>query len=96
MYVINEAGSGAINLDRCASIGFGTNDQTGEAVLLVQDGSMNYPLASGGDRPQRAMEAVMKALQSGKRVIDLHDLLGTKPNITIPSSIIIPPNGGKG
>jgi hypothetical protein len=96
MYVVNEEGSGAINLDRCSFVGFGANPETGEAVLFAQDGPISYPLASGGDRPKRAIEAVFKAFNAGRRVVDLNDLLGAKPNLTIPTGgIIRPPNGGR-
>lgn len=95
MFVITEEGNGAINLDRCTWMGLAMNPETTETALVAMEGSTTYVLATGGDRPKIAAAAVMKAYQSGKRVIDLNDLLGAKPDIVIPSQLIVPPNGGR-
>lgn len=98
MFVINENGDGAVNLEQCVFVGMGSNDQTGEVVLIGQavhgNGVFNMVLASGGDRPKRAADAITKALKQGLRILDLNDLLGAKPDLTIPApGSILRPDG---
>jgi hypothetical protein len=91
MYVVNEDGSAAVNLEQARVVGFGTNNSTGEAVLIaILEPNWHVSLASGGDRPKRAAEEIMRAYRSGKRLLDLNDLLGDRPDIAMPSGIILP------
>jgi len=95
VYVINEDGNGAINMDRVTYMGLAANPETGEHALIVSDGPVTYVLATGGDRPKVAAAQVMKDYKAGRRVTDLNDLLGAKPDLVIPGGIIVPPNGGR-
>jgi hypothetical protein len=98
MYVVNEDGSAAVNLEQVKVIGFGTNNATAETVLLaLLEPEWQVALASGGDRPKRAVEEIMRAYRSGKRLIDLNDLLGDRPSLTIPApGTILHPGNGEG
>jgi hypothetical protein len=94
MLIVNEDGSAMVNTDQAFVIAIGANTATGEPVLLAQSGPVSVPLASGGDRPLKAAEAIMMAYKQRRLVLDLNDLLGAKPNLTIPApGTIIRPNG---
>ena len=95
MLIVNEDGSACVNTDQTFVIAMAVSNPTGEAMLVAQSGPVTVPLASGGDRPKRAAEAIIKAVKQGWKVLDLNDLLGAKPNLTIPTpgSIIMPGNG---
>jgi hypothetical protein len=98
MFIVNEDGTAMVNTDQVFAIATGVNNVNGEAVLLAQSATLTIALASGGDRPKRAAEAIMKAHKERRHILDLNDLLGAKPDITIPTpgSIILPHGNGEG
>ena len=98
MLIVNEDGTAMVNTDQVFAIAYGVNNVNGETVLLAQSGVLTIPLASGGDRPKRAAEAIAKAHKERRLILDLNDLLGAKPDITIPApgSIILPHGNGEG
>jgi hypothetical protein len=67
-----------------------TND--GTDVLLAYGPGINTVLAGLGDRPLRALDAIVEA--KNVDVLDLSDLLGPRPNLAV-AKIALPPNGGK-
>jgi hypothetical protein len=95
MLIVNEAGTAMVNTDQTFLIGMGVTSE-GEAVLLAQAGSVSIPLATGGDRPQHAAEAIMKAHKERWLILDLNDLLGAKPDLVVPQAQIIRPGNGQG
>jgi len=97
MLIVNEDGGGMVNTDQPFVIAMAANNATGEPVLVAQSGGVTVPLASGGDRPLRAAEAIMRAHKERWHILDLNDLLGAKPNLTIPApGTIIRPGNGEG
>ena len=97
MFILNEGGDAMVNTDQTFVLGMGMNPQ-GEAMLIAQSGPVTIPLASGGDRPKRAADAIMRGIKERRLILDLNDLLGAKPDITIPApgSIILPHGNGEG
>jgi hypothetical protein len=98
MFILNEDGTAMVNTDQVFAIAMGINNANGETVLLAQGLGLQIPLASGGDRPKRAAEAITKAHKERRLILDLNDLLGAKPDLTIPApgSIILPHGNGEG
>jgi hypothetical protein len=92
MLIVNEEGSAMVNTDQTFAIGMGVTP-AGEPVLIAQSGPVSIPLASGGDRPERAANAIMEAHKQRRLILDLNDLLGAKPDLVIPTSKIIPAHG---
>jgi hypothetical protein len=96
MFILNESGDAMVNTDQTFALGMGMNQQ-GEAMLIAQSGPVTIPLASGGDRPKRAAEAIMRAIKERRLILDLNDLLGERPNLTIPAAgTILRPGNGEG
>ena len=95
MLIVNEDGSAMVNTDQTFAIGMGVTPE-GEAVLVAQAGPVSVPLASGGDRPKHAAEAIMKAYKERRLILDLNDLLGAKPDLVVPIGKIIRPGNGQG
>ena len=97
MFIVNEDGTAMINTDQTFMIAMAANNVTGEPALVAQSGPVTVPLASGGDRPLRAAEAIVKGHKERRLILDLNDLLGAKPNLTIPTpGTIIRPGNGEG
>jgi hypothetical protein len=98
MFILNEDGTAMVNIDQVFAIAMGVNQANNETVLLAQGFGLQVPLASGGDRPKRAAEAIVKAHKERRLILDLNDLLGAKPDLTIPApgSIILPHGNGEG
>lgn len=98
MYVVSEDGLRAVNLDQVMVLQI-IVDQVGEASFVanpVNSPQQGFILASGGDRPVKAAKLVTAALKTGKRVLDLNDALGDRPNLVVPSGpIILPPGTGR-
>lgn len=98
MLIVNENGDAMVNTDQVFTIAMGTNQANGETVLLAQGLGLQIPLASGGDRPRLAAEAIIRGHKERRLILDLNDLLGAKPDLTIPApgSIILPHGNGEG
>jgi hypothetical protein len=97
MIIVNEDGDAMVNTDNTFAIGMGRSAQ-GEVALIAMSGGLTVALASGGDRPVRAAEAIINAHKHRFLFLDLNDLLGAKPDIVVPTpgTIVMPHRNGKG
>jgi hypothetical protein len=97
MLIVNEDGDAMVNTDQVVAIGMGAS-AAGELALLAMSGNLTIPLATGGDRPKRAAEAIIQAHKQRRLHLDLNDLLGAKPDIVVPTpgAIVMPHRNGKG
>ena len=93
MLIVNDLGQDVVNLEEVFSCSIGTTAE-GMAVLIAYSaGGVSCPLAGAGDRPVRALEAIAKAHKEGWKILDLHDLLGERPALTVAKQALIVPNG---
>lgn len=87
MLIIGDQGTDVVNVENTFSFSIGqTND--GTAVLVAYGLGAQLILAAVGDRPNKALEAIVKARKENWKVCDLNDLLGTRPNLTIAQAIV--------
>jgi len=94
MLIISDVGAEVVNSEQTFSICVGVT-QDGMDVLVAYGPGINVPIAGVGDRPQRALAAVVKAHREGWKVLDLQDVLGERPNLSVVKrpGIVLPGNG---
>jgi hypothetical protein len=87
MLIIGDQGTDVCNADVTFSFSIGTIPD-GTSVLVAYGLGAQIVLAAVGDRPNRALEAIVKARKENWKVLDLNDLLGTRPNLAIAKAIV--------
>jgi hypothetical protein len=87
MLIIGEQGTDLCNDENVFTFSIGTL-KDGTDCLIAYGLGANIVLASVGDRPNRALEHIVKAHRENWKVCDLNDLLGTRPNLAIAKSIV--------
>ena len=92
MLIVNDLGTDVINLDQAFSFSIGMAHD-GMEVLVAYGPGVNCPLAAVGDRPKRALESIVKGHKEGWKIVNLLELLGERPNLTVAKAAIIRPNG---
>jgi hypothetical protein len=83
MIVISDLGTDIVNTENVFSISIGqaTDGSTG---LVAYGSGVQLVLAVVGDRPKRALVAIVEGIQQRRLVLDLVELLGPRPNLTVP------------
>lgn len=85
--IISDIGTEVVNTDNLFSLCIGVT-QEGMDVLLAFGPGVNVPLAGVGDRPHRALAAIVKKHKERALILDLNDLLGPRPNLAIAKAIV--------
>jgi len=87
MLIIGDQGTDACNAENVFSLSIGAMPD-GTAVLVAYGLGAQLVLAAVGDRPNRALEAIVKARKENWKVCDLNDLLGPRPNLAVAKAIV--------
>lgn len=87
MLIINDSGTDVCNLENVFSLSLGQM-QDGTTALVAYGAGLNLMLAAVGDRPTRALEAVVNGIKQNWKLCDLNDLLGPRPNLAIAKAIV--------
>lgn len=87
MLIIGDQGTDVVNLENAFSLSIGVL-QDGTSCLVAYGLGVNLVLAAVGDRPDRALDLIVKARKENWKVCDLNDLLGTRPNLTVAKAIL--------
>ncbi len=95
MFIVSDTGTDIINTEQAFSFNIGVL-QDGTDVLVVYGPGVNCPIAAVGDRPQRALAAIVKAHKERWLFLDLGDLLGPRPNLTVAKPKIVIAGNGHG
>jgi len=96
MLIISDMGTDAVNSEAAFVFSLGANPKDGTTVLLAYGPGVNTILAAVGDRPERALEFIIKGHKEHWKLCDLRDLLGKRPDITVPQPKIVLPGNGEG
>ena len=96
MLIVNDMGTDIINLEQAFSCSIGMTQEGMEILLAYGPAGVNCPLAAMGDRPVRALEAIVKAHKEGWKILDLHDLLGERPKLAVAQQRLVVPGNGQG
>lgn len=87
MLIIGDQGTDVVNYDNVFSLSIGTLPD-GTAVLIAYGHGAQIAVAAVGDRPNRALDHIVKAARENWKVCDLNDLLGTRPNLAVAKAIV--------
>ena len=87
MLIIGDQGTDVVNYENVFSLSIGTMPD-GMAVLVAYGLGAQVVVAAVGDRPNRALEFIIKARKEGWKVCDLNDLIGTRPNLAVAKAIV--------
>lgn len=94
MLIISDTGTDVVNSDAAFVFSLAkASDQTD--VLLAYGPGVQTVLAAMGDRPAKALEAIVKGIKERRHILDLNDLLGARPNLAVARPALVVPNGGK-
>ena len=95
MLILSDMGTDAVNADNAFAFCTG-NIPDGTDVLIAYGPGVQTILAAVGDRPKRALAAIVKARKEGWKLLDLADLLGPRPNLAVAKQgLVVPGNGGR-
>jgi len=95
MLIVSDQGTDVVNSE-VAFVFSMAAAQDGTAVLVAYGPGVNTVLAAVGDRPQRALETIVKAQKEGWKIVDLRGVLGERPDITVAKAKIVLPGNGEG
>jgi hypothetical protein len=87
MLIIGDQGTDVCNYENLFSLSIGTMPD-GTAVLVAYGLGAQLIVAAVGDRPNRALELIVRARKENWKVCDLNDLLGTRPNLAVAKAIV--------
>lgn len=88
MLIIGDQGTDVVNIENAFSFSIGAMPDGSMSVLVAYGLGAQVVLAAVGDRPNRALEYIVKARKEGWKVCDLNDLLGNRPNLTVAKAIV--------
>jgi hypothetical protein len=87
MLVISDMGTDVCNTDNAFTLSIGQM-QDGTSCLVAYTTGLNIVLAAVGDRPNRALIAIVEGIKQRRHVLDLVELLGPRPNLAVASAIV--------
>jgi hypothetical protein len=87
MIVISDMGTDVVNTENVFSLSIGAM-QDGTSCLVAYATGLNIVLAAVGDRPNRALVAIVEGVKQRRHVLDLVELLGPRPNLAVASAIV--------
>jgi len=87
MMIIGDQGTDVCNTENTFSFSVGALPD-GTTCLAAFGLNAQLVLAAVGDRPNRALEAIVNGIKQNWKVCDLNDLLGPRPNLAIAKAIV--------
>lgn len=89
---MNDTGDSLVNMDNAFAVAMQTA-QDGTMVVVAFGPGVNTVLTAGSEeRCRQALDAVRKAAKERWAVLDLRDILGQRPNLTV-ARIALPEDG---
>jgi hypothetical protein len=87
MLILSDMGTDVVNSDATFSFNIG-QAKDGTTALVAHGLNVQVILAAVGDRPPRALEAIVKGVKERRHFLDLGELLGPRPNLAIASALV--------
>ncbi len=95
MLILSDVGTDVVNVDAAFAFSVG-NLPDGTDVLIAYGPGVQTIIAAVGDRPRRALAAIVEAGKHPRHVLDLSDLLGPRPNLAVAKPGLVVPGNGQG
>lgn len=93
MLIISDDGREVVRLEGVTTLSV-TTLPDGSSALLAYAPGVTTRVARVGDRPEKALAAIVKGSKEGWKVVDLPDLIGAPPDLEIPRLVLPGANGG--